>query len=190
MRAHNRDYWLVFLAIFMAFNVYGAEKKLREPLTIEADRAVIDEKKGLSVYSGNVVLIQGPNTFRADILTVYGSKENKIDKILAEGKPIHFRQKGVADQSDISGEALKFQFFATEKRLLLLGEAKLKQGNNFFSGDKIEYDTQRQIVTAEASKSSKERVKVTINPDNLVDAKPEPAQGLEQEPEQEQEPKP
>jgi len=153
----------------------GADKPPREPLTIEADRAVLDEKKGQSVYTGNVILVQGVNRFQADTLTLFGSEKGKVTKILAQGNPIRFRQKSITDKADITGEALKMQYFATEKRLLLLGSAKLRQGNNQFSGDKIEYDTLRQVVTAEADTSSKARVQVTINPDALQgdDTKPD-----------------
>jgi len=166
---------LSLLLFVVSINAYSADKKPSEPLTIEADRAVIDEKKSLSIYTGNVVLVQGPNKFQADKLTVYGSKEGKITKILAEGNPIRFLQKSTTDKSAITGEALKMQYFAAEQRLLLLDNAKLQQGNNVFSGDKIEYDTLHQVVTAEADKASKGRVQVTINPDSLQDTKLKPA---------------
>ena len=172
---HVRNGFVISLSLLMfvvSISAHSADKKPREPLTIEADRAVIDEKKSLSTYTGNVVLVQGPNRFQADKLTVYGSKEGKITKILAEGSPIRFVQKSTTDKSAITGEALKMQYFAAEQRLLLLESAKLQQGNNLFSGDKIEYDTLHQVVTAEANKSGKGRVQVTINPDSLPDTKP------------------
>jgi len=167
-----RSGFCLALSLFVC-SAHGADKPAREPLTIEADRAVLDEKKGQSVYSGNVVLVQGVNSFRADTLTLYGSQKGKVTKILAQGNPIRFRQKSITGKADITGEALKMQYFASEKRLLLLGSAKLQQGTNLFSGDKIEYDTLRQVVTAEADGSSKDRVQVTINPDAITDVKSE-----------------
>ena len=54
--------------------------------------------------------------------------------------------------------------------------AKLTQGANEFSGDQIVYDTVRQIVTAEAAETGKNRVKVTIQPQDVEnkDAVPSP----------------
>lgn len=134
-----------------------------QPITIEADEATIDEKKGMSTYSGHVLLRQGGIRINASQLIVYSS-DGKLDRLVATGTPVIYVQQGEADKGDIVGEAQKMEYFANDGQLVLLDNAKLEQGRNRFTGNRIAYDTQREVVTAAVSKTGKERVQVTIHP--------------------------
>jgi lipopolysaccharide export system protein LptA len=147
-----------------AFSAPAINKE--EPIKIEADRAKIDEKQGISTYSGHVVLSQGNMQINADKLIVH-HVEGRLSHITAVGKPVRFDQSSSSEQQGIHGEAMTMEFFAAEERLLLLEKALLSQGGNTFSGNRIEYDTKREVVTAGVSPTGKERVQVTIQPQSL-----------------------
>ncbi|WP_455209304.1 lipopolysaccharide transport periplasmic protein LptA [Kaarinaea lacus] len=135
-----------------------------EPINIEADNAKIIEKEGKSVYSGNVVLIQGNTRLTADTITVL-SLDGKLSRITAVGKPVTYHQANQPKTADISAEAETVDYFALEKRIVLLSNAKLTQGRTVFSGNRIEYNANTEVVTANQSESGKQRVQVIIHPE-------------------------
>lgn len=156
---------IVLLIIFYCSgNAVAASK---DPINIEADNAKIIEKEGKSVYTGNVVLIQGETRMSADSVTVY-SVDGKLTQITAKGKPVRYQDKGQSKDSNISGQANLLEYYTKENRILLLDNARLTQGRTQFSGNRIEYNTATDIVTAEVSKTGKERVQVIIEPEKLL----------------------
>jgi lipopolysaccharide export system protein LptA len=148
--------------------VVASPQDTREPITIEADKAKVDEKQGISTYTGNVLLRQGGIQIKAETLTVH-SLEGELEKVVATGAPVTYFQKGDAEASDISGEARRMEYFANENRLVLLESAKLSQGPNQFKGNRITYDTLREVVSATVSETGKDRVQVTIQPKKKED---------------------
>ena len=154
--------------------VLGAED---DPITIEADRATLSEKQGISTYTGNVVLTQGGIKINADKVIVH-HEQGRLTHVTATGKPVKYYQQGESEDLDIRGEANTMEYFADEERLLLIDSAKLTQGGNAFSGNHIEYDTRREVVTAAVAESGEERVQVTIQPSTLKT----PQQPPDQEP--------
>jgi lipopolysaccharide export system protein LptA len=148
----------------LSFNVIAASK---DPINIEADNAKIIEKEGKSVYTGNVLLIQGNTRMRADSVTVF-SVSGKLTQITATGRPVRYEDKGRTKGGDISGEANLLEYYTKENRILLLNNAKLTQGRTQFSGNRIEYNTETDVVTAEVSETGSERVQVIIEPEKLI----------------------
>ena len=57
-----------------------------QPIHISADEALRDEKRGVTVYSGNVQMNQGSMHIEADRVTIYHI-EAEADKIVARGQP-------------------------------------------------------------------------------------------------------
>ena len=139
----------------------------KDPINIEADNAKIIEKEGKSVYTGNVILIQGDTRMTADSVTVY-SESGKLKQITATGSPVRYQDKGESKDGDITGQANLLEYYTTENRILLLNNAKLTQGRTQFSGNRIEYNTETDVVTAEVSKTGSERVQVIIEPETLM----------------------
>jgi len=154
-----------FLFFLLASHNAWADSK--DPINIEADNAKIIEKEGKSVYTGNVILIQGNTRMTADSVTVF-SESGKLTQITATGNPVRYEDKGESKDGDISGEANLLEYYTTENRVLLLNSAKLTQGRTQFSGNRIEYNTETDVVTAEVSKTGSERVQVIIEPETLM----------------------
>jgi len=164
IRSGNILFALLVILFLLPQSNWAASK---DPINIEADNAKIIEKEGKSVYTGNVILIQGEARMTADSVIVY-SAGGKLSRISATGSPVRYEDKGETKNRDISGEANLLEYYTEENRILLLDNARLSQGRTQFSGNRIEYNTETDVVTAEVSKTGKERVQVIIEPEKLM----------------------
>jgi len=133
-----------------------------QPMNLEADSVSIDEKSGVSLYEGNVVITQGSLKLWADRLWIH-RRDGKTEKLISEGTPTRFRQL-TDDQQEVRGRALRAEFYVDRDELLLFDEAVLEQGADRFRSDRIVYNRATTQVRAGASAEGKERVQVIIEP--------------------------
>lgn len=133
-----------------------------QPILVEADSVEIDEASGVSVYQGQVDVKQGSIHITADKVTVY-QKEKRTDRVLAVGAPVRFQQK--TDKGKlVKGNARQVEYQVSSDELTLSGDALLTQGEDRFSSDRIVYDRKNAQVKAGASAQGRQRVRITINP--------------------------
>ena len=120
----------------------------------------------ISIYLGNVILQQGGIKVKADKINVY-SKEGQLQKITSEGKPVEFFQHR-ENLENIHGSSLYLEYDADTKKYTLLNNAELWQGKNRFSGERIQFDAEKEKVIATGSADdadkSTQRVQITIQP--------------------------
>lgn len=133
-----------------------------QPMYVEADRADIDDQRGISVYRGNVKITQGTLQLTAAELTVH-SKGGDITKAIAVGQPATYRQRPDGKDQDVEAEALRMEYFATEQKIILIDKAEVRQGGDTFRSDRINYDIAKDVVNAGAG-SPGDRVRITIQP--------------------------
>ncbi len=160
-----------------------------QPITIEADRVDIDDKKGVSIYQGKVRVTQGSMVLTADTVTTYAvgdkkTKQRELDKITAVAAPAHFRQlldtkdPKTSKNEEMRGKAQRIDYFAREERLVLQGSSHLWKEGDEFSGNIIEYDIAQEAVKAamgnvggQAGEAPQERVHAVIQPRRKKDGK-------------------
>jgi len=142
-----------------------------QPVNLEADSADIDDKQGVSVYRGNVILSQGSMVLNAQILTLYHNKKRELTKAIATGAPAKFKQRPDGKDADMNATAKKMIYFVLEDKIHLIDDAVLWQNKDSFRGNKIIYDTKAGTVKATGGvkvkgdkKKSNERIRVTIQP--------------------------
>jgi lipopolysaccharide export system protein LptA len=156
--------------------VIASTEDTRKPITIEADRAVLDEKKQISIYTGNVILKQGGIEVKADTITVY-TKEGQLQRVVAEGNPVHYQQQQ-NNNEDIRGVSQRMEYETETNRVLLLGDAELWQGGNRFSGKRIQYDPGQEKVIAtgdpNATENGAQRVKIILQPQSSAKQQEKP----------------
>lgn len=133
-----------------------------QPMYVEADRASIDDKRGISVYRGNVKITQGTLQLTATELTVE-SHNGDIVKAIATGQPATYRQRPDGKDQDVEAESLRMEYFAQEQKIILLDKAHVRQAGDTFSSDKIHYDIAKDIVNA-GDGAPGDRVHITIQP--------------------------
>ncbi len=144
---------------------WGLESDSKQPIYIEANSVTFDDKKGESIYIGDVRVVQGSMQLYADHLVVY-SIDRKTDKIIATGNPLRFQQTPVEGKSDIHGESLRAEYYAADNRLILLQQALIWQGDNTYASERIEYDHNNDIVRAGQKSSGAKRVHVRLQPND------------------------
>jgi lipopolysaccharide export system protein LptA len=152
----------------LAFHTGGhaANGETPLPITVEAETAQIDVKAGTSIYKGEVIMIRGNITIHADTLTIY-TQDKKLKRAIAEGAPVRFVQAAdpATETREIRGEGLHMEYLADTEFLILTEQAHLWQEANHFSGNRIEYEIPKELVKAAIGKDGKQRVQITIQPE-------------------------
>jgi len=140
----------------------------QQPIKIESDRAVQDEKKGTTTYEGSVVIRQGSIKINADKVTVF-TDTNKVDRIICEGNPAHYQQRPNPEDGLVLASARTIKYYLASDKIALVKNASLEQNGTVITGEKIDYDLKAEIVKATSGRNTKERIKMIIPPSNQKD---------------------
>ena len=135
-----------------------------QPINIEADSALLDDREGIAEYTGSVVLTQGSIRILADKVTIYIGDDDTLERALAVGSPARFRQLPDDAEEYVRARARTLDYLAGENLLELTREAQLVQGGDRFSADHITYDTARAQVKARRAAGGDERVRAIFTP--------------------------
>jgi lipopolysaccharide export system protein LptA len=134
-----------------------------QPITIDSNTATYDDATSTSIYTGNVVSIQGSIRVNSDKLVVYFINGD-VDKLVFTGKRAKFKQTPSPGEADIIGEALTGEYYPKKNLLVLIDEATVWQGNATYSSKLIEYDSKHSLVRAGEKSSDSKRVHVILKP--------------------------
>lgn len=118
-----------------------------QPIRVSADSATINDKTGITTYKGNVVITQGSLLIEAEHVELYRN-DGGVEKLIAKGKPSHFRQQSRKDSPYSDAWGLNMLYMLDDEELTITREAKVIQGEDTFTGEKIVYDLSRSIVNA------------------------------------------
>lgn len=165
---------LFCMLLLITGQVWALSTDREQPINIEADHLDVDEIKGMGVYRGNVVLIQGSAKLYADVLRVYSNAQRELTHVEAIGKPAKFRQLMDETFEEVTGEALEIIYRVTEEYVIFKGSAYFWKCGDEFSGNRVEYFASQALVKASQSKQGDERVNVTLLPRPADNAPPSP----------------
>jgi lipopolysaccharide export system protein LptA len=144
----------------------------QKEMTILSDSAEIDRRAGTVVYEGNVVLTQGTLKIEADRLMILRNGDT-LEKAVAEGDRARYQQQIEVGKPLTTALGNRIDYYTSERRIIITGDAELEQEGNIFSGERITYDMATETVradgtTAESSTDSTDedsgRIKVVIQP--------------------------
>ncbi len=150
---------LILILLLSIPLAHALESDKDQPIEMAADSVDIDESKGTSIYRGDVDLRQGTMQVLADVVTVH-QEQRKPTKIIAEGKPVKFRQQ--SDRGMVKGRARRVEYVVDSENLVMIGDAVLIQGKDSMRSDRIVYDRVRSVVKAGAAAKGKQRVRISI----------------------------
>ena len=119
-----------------------------QPIHVQADTAELDDRNGVAVYRGSVVITQGTLKITGHTVTITRTANGDIDVFTALGTPAYYEQLPAPKKSLVQAYGLTLQYFVSNNRIVLIDQAKIVQEGSTFEGEKIVYDTQRQIVNA------------------------------------------
>jgi lipopolysaccharide export system protein LptA len=158
---------MMFLGLAMAAQsalALGADRD--QPIHIQSDSATVDDKNGVSIYTGNVTVDQGTLHISAHKVEVHATK-TEILRIVASseqgsGSLAHYEQQP-DDKPLVVAEARQIIYLVNDEKLQLLGSASLTQTRDrSFSGETISYDVSEGRVSAESEGAG--RVQSTFIP--------------------------
>lgn len=161
---------LFILLISVPLYVWALPSDRDQPIEIEADHAQLDDEQGITQYKGKAILTQGSLRIEGDIITFYYDDDKQLTKAVAQGKRATYQQIQKAGEAPIRAKAYTMEYHAKAQKIYLIGKAHVWQTGSEFSGERIEYDIERNIVNASSrTKHSEqpkkgERIHIIIQP--------------------------
>jgi lipopolysaccharide export system protein LptA len=145
--------FLPYIALGQGLNEFRGTEG---PIHITSQRLEADYKGHVITFIGEVVARQKEYTIYSDRLLLFLNEAgNEIDKIVAQGNVRMVQGKRVATCQ----EAI---YYNRERKVILLGDPELREGDNWVRGWRIIYYIDEQKSVAEGK--GEERVTVTILP--------------------------
>lgn len=161
LRPRDRTAWLrVALSVAACCVPLPALAQPDLPVQISADSAQMDERRGVGIYSGNVVVTRGAMTLHADRITIH-TPERRPTRMEAEGTPVRVETPDEAGQPRIA-TARRMEYGFDNELLVLLDDARVRTATEDARGDRITYDLAQEIIQIEGS--PERRVEITIQP--------------------------
>lgn len=136
-----------------------------QPINVSADKARKNSHQGLTTYMGEVVITQGSIRITGDEVTIYDSN-GQVSKMIAKGQRAEFRQRPQLNGPETIAKASTIEYNVADETLLLLDNAKLEQGGDTTTSNKIAYDMKSTIVNAGDDNG---RVIMTLQPSSPAD---------------------
>ena len=171
MKSRNKNSLLLMALVCLPNTVHALASDREQPIFIEAGQVEIDKLKGFSRYQGNVKFVQGSLIIRGGTILLY-QKDGEINKVIIHGQPASFQQMPDEGGITIVSQANKMEYIAKQARLFLFNSAKVSQGNNSFSGEKIEYDIVLGTVVANKNSSGNNRIHAIIEQEEEIQQSP------------------
>lgn len=164
----NRKMIISMLCCLTTLNV-SAEKADREkPIEIAADSGMLDQLKGITIWRGNVVVVQGTLIVHADEVTVTRDTQGN-QTLVALGNPVKFRQKLDNKDEYIDGEGKRVDYTTINNLAVLTGNAQVRRGGDLVVGHVITYNTATEVYEAKSGPTAggpnRGRVTVILQPE-------------------------
>jgi lipopolysaccharide export system protein LptA len=128
-----------------------------QPVTVDADKMERFGKESLVVFTGNVVARQANSVQYADRMEVY--LDERSDKVL---RTVSTGSVRIITRDCRTGTARRAEYYESEKRVVLLGNARVWQEDNVVSGETITIFLSEDRSVVQGGKQ--ERVKFVFYP--------------------------
>ncbi len=163
----------IALSLLFAFSQAQAEKADKnKPVNLEADSVTMDDINKTSLYLGNVILVQGTLTLRADQVQAKQNDQG-LQGVTAVGRPVAFRQKLDGRDEYLEGYADRIEFDNIKSQLELMGNARLRRGQDELRGAQISYNANTEfyrVIGQPNAQSPAGRVRAVIRPKPAPDS--------------------
>jgi lipopolysaccharide export system protein LptA len=136
------------------------------PIHIESNDAVLSQQRGVSTYSGNVVLTRGGLTLTGNQLVITRLNDRGNVKAVLDGDPAKLdKQPDREGDNVVTGNASKIEYTNNNATIVLRGDALVRRGGDEVHGQIIRHNLDTERTQAErGSGSNSKRVRITIQP--------------------------
>lgn len=138
------------------------ESDRQQPISVEADSLEFRENDNVSIYTGNVQLVQGSLKADSQRMVVYFNDDRELVSIEMTGKPANFRQLD-NQQREMLGRALRIDYTEAGSLLILTGDAFYQHDGDIIESELIQVNTDTSHVQAHGNETD-QRVKMLIQP--------------------------
>jgi lipopolysaccharide transport protein LptA len=157
----HTNIWLVLCLCILTQNLLA--KKL--PVDIYADHVHYDNILQIGDYYGNVRIIQGKANIKAERVKSY-MKNHRLAKLELFGHAknlVSYDGHETDDKQRFLAKATKMIYYPDKHIVELHNQAKIAQGKNSFSADKIIYDISQKRVISEPDKNKRTVIEISSN---------------------------
>jgi lipopolysaccharide export system protein LptA len=168
-QVNNLFKYLLSTVFLLAMNnTYALSTDKEQDIEIEADTADIDDLNGITIYRGDVVVVQGSIRMTGHTMTVHFDDNGDMELVIMQGTPATYRQLPDDSKNYDEAEALQMEYYALKDYVILKEKALVtKPDGSTMSGKRIDYDTvlSKVIAKGDKSKTGKKkdgRVRMTI----------------------------
>jgi len=135
-------------------------------LKIESDSAQINQAGKFGEFTGRVGLVQGTTHLTAAKAETQANDKSQIVLAIAFGNKrnqAHYWTKTDMQKPELHAYADEIRYYPLKHIITLIGNAKIVQGENSFSGAKISYDTVKQHVLSKNDKNEPTTIVIHSN---------------------------
>ncbi len=145
-------YLLGTVFIIMLNNAFALSTDKEKDIEIEADSAEMDDLKGITIYRGDVIVVQGSIRMTGHTMTVHFDDNGDMELVIMQGTPATYRQLPDNSKNYDEAEALQMEYYALKDYIILKEKALVtKPDGSTMSGKRIDYDTALSKVIAKGS---------------------------------------
>ena len=155
-------FFAVLLGLYSA-TTFARPDDRDKPIHITADTAELNDKTGISIYRGDVEMVQGTTILTGDVITIH-SPEKKVNKVISIGDLATY-QETTTDGHIVYAEAEEMVYNRIENKIELFRRGKVTQQDNVFRSEHIIYFIEEELIDAG---TPKDRVNITILPDSDI----------------------
>ena len=152
----------LLLCLLLPAGAAGLSTDRDQPIEVEADRLEVRDDENLSIYEGNVSLVQGSLQIRSDRLVIHFNEQRELTLMEMTGNPARLRQLD-DERREMRGEARRINYTESESLLELIGAARFDHAGDTIESERIRINTDNNSIQA-GSSDSDQRVKMLIQP--------------------------
>lgn len=154
---------IVFSTLLFSMSSFSLESDFSKPIHVSSISQHAKMKDNIVIFLDDVLLTQGTIRLTGDKLTVLRGAEPNHEIMITDGQLATFYQTQ-DDGKPFDAEANNIHYDVAKSKIILTGNAQVKQLDSQINGAKIVYflDSEELIVTTEIGE--KERVKTVFLP--------------------------
>lgn len=131
-----------------------------QPIDIRARSVEANEKTGVSIYQGDVVMTQGSLRIEADRLEVT-LRAGQVQQARGWGNPVRVRTRTEAGE-ELRARAQRLEYRARPRELDLYDNVELRRDGDLLTGSSVQYSLEQDSFVAKGG--PKEQVHAVIQP--------------------------
>ncbi|TVP48824.1 MAG: lipopolysaccharide transport periplasmic protein LptA [Halomonas sp.] len=157
---------LIALAVPLSAAAQSSPTPGQAPVEVEADRLDLDQRAGTAIYSGNVDIRQGEMQLRGERVEIHRNDAGELSRAISTGERAYLRHQADGQDAPTEGWARRIIYHVAERRVELIDQAELTQRDDRFTGGRLEYFIDREVIQArsDVEGSEPQRIRMTLQP--------------------------